>query len=117
MENSRIADIYMHLKNAGYSVYYPGQKIGECLRPYLVVRDEGLSRLQQFSSNMRLYAILVYVPQTQFGSLEPLVTSVTDCMKGLYPMIAPTNFQTPSFLDDTVKAHMISTQYRNVIKQ
>lgn len=105
--------IYRQLKADGIDVYSPGQHQGDCVSPYVVVRDAGVNPISGFSSSQALYDILCYVPQMKFSSLEPYVETVKESMRKLYPMIVPTNFQTASFLDDTVKGHMISIQYRN----
>lgn len=110
---SQWANIYRHLKSEGVDVYSPGQHQGECISPYTVLRDAGVNRLEDFSSTRALYEILCYVPQDQYSTLEPYVERVKNSMKKLYPTIVPTHFETPSFLDDTVKGHMISVQYRN----
>lgn len=113
---SRLIDVYKFLESKGYEVYFPAQKTTEAKTPYIVVRDEGGSRLQQFSSWQYLYSLLVYMPYARFGDLEPLVEKIKIDMKEMQPMIMPTHFQTPSFPDDGVKAYMISIQYRNVRK-
>ena len=105
--------IYRQLKSDGIEVYSPGQHRGECLSPYTVVRDAGSNQLNGFSSIRTLYDILCYVPQDKFSMLEPYVERVKASMNKLYPAIIPTHFETPSFLDDTVKGHMVSIQYRN----
>lgn len=110
---SRWQDIYKHLKIHGFEVYSPGQHEGECTSPYVVVKDAGTVKLESFSSNRSLYDILCYVPKDHFSKLEPFVHSVEESMKGLYPMIRPAHYKTPSFYDDTVKGHMISVQYIN----
>lgn len=104
--------IYSHMKTNGFDVYSPGQHEGDCVAPYIVVRDEGTQKLSGFSSTQSLYDILCYVPQRNFSQLEPFVKSVKEAMKGLYPEFIPTYFETGSFLDETVKGHMISVQYR-----
>lgn len=113
---SRWQDIYTHLKNNGIDVYSPGQHQGECTSPYVVIKDAGGSQFEGISSFRALYDVMCYVPKDRFSTLEPYVNSVKTIMKGLYPMIVPMQFQTSSFLDDTVKAHMISIQYRNAQK-
>lgn len=110
---SQWQNIYRHLKAQGIDVYHPGQHQGECVSPYTVVKDAGVNPLSSFSSTQALYDVMCYVPQAQFSTLEPYVEKVKEAMKGLYPAIIPVNFQTASFLDDTVKGHMISIQYRN----
>lgn len=105
--------IYAHLKQDGFDVYSPGQHRGECTTPYVVVKDAGSTRVSQFSSTQTLYDVMCYVPAEQFSTLEPFVHQVKSSLDGLYPMLVPMNFETGSFLDDTVKGHMISVQYRN----
>lgn len=110
---SQWQNIYKHLKAEGIDVYSPGQHQGECIRPYTVVQNAGMSPYSAFSSTQTLYDIMCYVPQNEFSTLEPYVEKVKTAMKGLYPTIVPVNFQTAAFLDDTVKGHMISIQYKN----
>lgn len=105
--------IYSHLKNKGFDVYSPGQHQGECTSPYVVLKDAGSSKFDSFSSSKNLYDLMCYVPKEVFSTLEPFVDSVETAMKEMYPEVIPLHFRTPSYLDDSVKAHMISTQYQN----
>ena len=110
---SQWQNIYKHLKSKGFDVYSPGQHQGECIKPYVVLKDAGLNPFSSFSSSQALYDVMCYVPKERFSILEPYVEKVKEAMKGLYPAIIPVYFQTASFLDDTVKGHMISVQYKN----
>jgi hypothetical protein len=112
MAISRLTDLYEFLEGRGYEVYFPGQKVGECKKPYVVIKDEGLIQVQQFSSDFRLYGIMCFVPLARFADLEVMVDQLKDHMKELYPFFVSTRNETPSFLDEAVKAHMISVQYR-----
>ena len=114
---SQWQNIYKHLKSKGFDVYSPGQHQGECIKPYVVLKDAGLNPLSSFSSSQALYDVMCYVPKERFSILEPYVEKVKEAMKGLYPAIIPVYFQTASFLDDTVKGHMISVQYKNKRKK
>ena len=116
MAASRIQDIYLHLKEQGFEVYFPAQKVGECLSPYVVVKDATTSRYLEYSSTVTYYDIMCYIPKEHFSELEPFVESVKVAMKGLVPLIKPTYSQTQSYYDDSVKAHMISVQYKNYRK-
>lgn len=113
---SRWKDIYLHLKAEGFDVFSPGQHQGECTSPYVVVKDAGMSRVGEFSSNKNLYDIMCYVPRDNFSELEPFVHRLEVSMMRMYPMIRPAHYKTPSFYDDTVKGHMISVQYLNYRK-
>lgn len=110
---SQWRNIYTHLQTKGFDVYSPGQHEGDCISPYVVVRDEGTQKLAGFSSTQSLYDVLCYVPKDQFSTLEPFVAEIKQAMKDLFPAIIPTYFETGSFLDETVQGHMISVQYRN----
>lgn len=116
MAASRIQDIYLHLKEQGFEVYFPAQKVGECLSPYVVVKDATTSKYLEYSSTVTYYDIMCYIPKDHFSELEPFVESVKIAMKGLVPMIKPTYSQTQSYYDDSVKAHMTSVQYKNYRK-
>lgn len=116
MAASRIQDIYLHLKEQGFEVYFPAQKVGECLSPYVVVKDATTSKYLEYSSTVTYYDIMCYIPKNHFSKLEPFVESVKIAMKGLVPMIKPTYSQTQSYYDDSVKAHMMSVQYKNYRK-
>lgn len=115
-KESRWQDIFVHLKKAGFDVYSPGIKSGECTSEYLVVKNDGSSKHISFSTDIDLYAVMCYVPKEKYSTLEPLVQRVKNSMKGLEPMIKPYGSQTPSYYDDSIKAHMISIEYKNYKK-
>ena len=115
-EESRWQDIFLHLKSQGFDVYAPGLKVGECTSEYLVVKNDGSSKHISFSTDVDLYAVLCYVPKNSYSLLEPLVQRVKSSMKELEPMILPYGSQTPSYYDDSLKAHMVSIEYKNYKK-
>lgn len=113
---SRWQDIFLHLKKAGFDVYSPGMKTGECTKEYIVVKNDGSTKHLSFSTDNDLYAVMCYVPKENYSRLEPMVQEVKKAMKGLEPMILPYGSQTPSYYDDSYKAHMISIEYKNYKK-
>ena len=115
-EESRWQDIYTCLENAGFEVYPPGIKVGDCTREYVVVKNDGSTRHPSLSTDMDLYSVMCFVPKNKYSTLEPLVQKVKKAMKGLEPMIIPYGTQTPSYYDDSYKAHMISIEYVNYKK-
>lgn len=114
--DSRWQDIHAHLTSKGYDVYPPGVKVGECTKPYIVVKNDGGYRHANFSSMRDMYAIMCYVPKGQYSKLEPMVNNVKKDMKELKPMIFEYGEQQPSYYDDTCKAHYISIEYENYKK-
>lgn len=115
-KDSRWQDIFLNLKNQGFDVYSPGIKTGECVSEYVVVKNDGSSKHTSFSTDVDLYAVMCYVPKNKYSSLEPLVQRVKNAMKRLEPMIKPYGTQTPSYYDDSYKAHMVSIEYKNYKK-
>lgn len=111
--SSRWGDIYNKLKSLGWDVYSPAQHEGECISPYVVIKIGTLGQINGFSSTRYLYDLMLYVPKNMYSELEGLVEKLKSDMKSLEPMIMPMHFQTASFYDDGIKAHMISVQYRN----
>lgn len=112
-EDTRLKDLYNHLKRNGFEVYMPGIKHGDCLEPYIVVKNDAAINILGTTSHSQLYTILCYVPKNRYSDLESLVTNVKATMYDLKPLFMPTGLQTSSFYDDDIKAHMISIQYRN----
>ncbi len=114
--DSRLMDLYQHLKDNGFDVYMPAIKSGECTSPYIVIKNDGGTKHSSFSSNVDLYSIMCYVPKQSYSKLEPLVQSVKTAMKDLVPLFHPNGQETPSYYDDSVKAHMVSIEYKNYKK-
>jgi len=115
-KQSRWQDLYIHLKNKGYEVYAPAQKVGECTSPYLVIKNDGSYRHVNFSTDRTQYAIYCYVPRLKYSELEPLVQKVKQDMTELYPMFQLYGQELASFYDDEVKAHYIAIEYENYKK-
>lgn len=113
MADTRWEDIFEKLQEHGIDVYSPGRKTGECTSPYVVVKDAGRVDSTEVSSSQDLYDLMCYVPKDNYSTLEPFVDRVETVMDELFPMLRPMHFRTASFYDDSVKAHMISTQYVN----
>jgi hypothetical protein len=77
-EESRIQDLYMVLKKGGFNVYFPSTKMGECLSPYVVVKNDGLTKHVEFSTNLSLYSVLCYVPRDSYSKLESYKNKVKE---------------------------------------
>lgn len=116
MADSRWQDLFDHLKSEGFDVYSPGMKTGECTSEYIVVKNDGSSKMPSFSTNMDFYAVMCYVPQSKYSTLEVMVQKVKESMKKIKPMFKPYGTETSSFYDEKVKAHMISIEYVNYKK-
>lgn len=110
---SRLQDLYNHLKSKGFNVYMPGIKHGDCITPYIVVKNDGATSIVGTSSKSSLYMVMCYVPKQSYSKLEPYVQSAKKAICELQPMFIATGLESSSFYDDSVKAHTVSIQYRN----
>lgn len=105
------------LKAHRIEAYPPASKNGECIHEYVVVKEDGSSQYQSFSTEARYYTLLLYVPQHKYALLEKFKKEVKEIVAtDLYPLLMPTGLETPSFYDDALKAHMVSVQYRNNVR-
>lgn len=86
------------------------------MAPYVVIKNDGSSKHSSFSTDVDLYSVMCYVPKQSYSILEPFVQRVKKAMKELEPMILPYGSQTPSYYDESVKAHMVSIEYKNYKK-
>lgn len=116
-EDSRWQDLYLFLTSKGYDVYTPGQKEGECLSKYIVVKYAGSVKADMTSSRRDLYDLILYVPKASYSQLESFVQQVISDMKEIEPLFMPyDNQQDTSYFDDSVKAHFVSIVYMNYKK-
>lgn len=116
-EDSRWQDLYLFLTSKGYDVYTPGQKEGECLSKYIVVKYAGSVKADMISSRRDLYDLILYVPKANYSQLESFVQQVITDMKEIEPLfMSYDNQQDTSYFDDSVKAHFVSIVYMNYKK-
>lgn len=114
--STRSQDIFKHLHNHGFDVYFPGFHKGECLSPYVVIKEGTTIPVAGFSSRMKTFELLCYVPESSYSQLEDYANSIDEAMKGLEPMIMSLYQRDPAYHDTDVKAWMTSTYFRNYMK-
>ena len=104
-------DIYRHLKQENFEVYSPGQHEGECKDPYLVLRDNGVSRRQ--SIEVPEYEVLLYYPMDHYSEFSGYIGMVKESMNKLYPALRLVDDEQPHYPDNEKRAYMTSLVYRN----
>lgn len=110
--------IFKHLTDNKIDVYAPSQHIGECKKPYVVLKDGGSVQFNECSSTANTIDVLIYVPKNQFSKIEGYKNKLKQILKEAEKimMIRSTYFETASFYDEEVKAFMISLQYEVYMK-
>ncbi len=111
-----IKEIEKVLKRDGTEVYMPGQKKGECINEYIVVKKSGAMQEYIVSSERPMYDIMCYVPGNNYSRLESFVFETKQKLKELFPIISYAGNETESYYDESVKAHMISFMYQGIRK-
>lgn len=108
--------IFNHLTKNGIDVYSPNTYIGECKNKYVVLKKNGSNKHPEFSTNIDIYTILIYIPENQYSILDDYVQEIKEVMKKLNPMIKSHGLETGSYYDENKKAHTMSIDYRNYKK-
>ena len=115
--DSRWQDLYKFLTSKGHDVYPPGEKLGDCLKPYLVVKYSGTVSSSTASSRRDLYDIMVYVPKGKYAMLEVEVQKVISELKEVSPLFLPYDMeQDESVYDASVSGHYVTITYCNYKK-
>lgn len=103
------------LEEDGTIVCFPSQHKGECIKEYIVIKQDGTVEAS-VSSERPIYTIMCYVPQNNYSDLEMLVSKTKEKMKKIFPLVMYVGNETPSYYDDTIKGHMVSFQYQGCRK-
>lgn len=103
-------DIYRHLTTAGFEVYSLGQHEGECKNPYLVLRDNGVTRSQSIETPE--FEVLLYYPMGRYSGFSDYIRRVKGSMNELYPALKLADDEAPHYPDNDKRAYMTSLIYR-----
>lgn len=101
----------------GLTVYPPATHKGDCLAPYVVIKDGVTSKLAGTSSVRRYLMILVYVPSKRYTDLEGYKTRVKATLDELYPELLFTGAETQPFLEEDNKSWNTSLEYRYTCRE
>ena len=97
----------------GFECYPPATKKGECKRPYIVVKVNGSSQRNEYSSRVVYIRFLLYVPQNDFSKLDEFEKAVKETIdEYIYPLIKYTGQNEVDFFDDNINGHLRTMLYR-----
>lgn len=109
--------IAKELNSEGIDVYPPATHKGQCTKPYVILKQDGVSRVLDYSSARVYYRFQVYVPKERYDLLDVYEKKVKDILDNkLYPLILNSNSQEPDYFDDNYNAHMRAFLYHNTIR-
>lgn len=113
MGKSQWEQLFLFLKNKGFSVYSPGQKIGKCTEPYIVIKYDGSTQHLNYSTDDDTYTIYCYVPKLKYSLLDSLIQSVKQAMKDFRPQFIFSGYIAGSIYEEEIEAHVTSIEYLN----
>lgn len=109
--------IFDVLKESGFDIYPPAGHEGECKNPYIVLKQDGASQIENFSSERVYYRFYLYVPKNKYSYLSVFEEKVKNCInEKLTPMIMPAGQTETDFYDDNLNAHLRVFLYRNNVR-
>lgn len=104
--------IFLHLKKKGYEVYSPGQKRDKCQESYVVIKENGIHGQEGGNKiGYKLFDIIIYHPISNYSGMEFYVENIKQSLKELKELRSTGN-ETPSIIDDEVKAYTTSIEYQ-----
>ncbi|MCB2300394.1 hypothetical protein [Clostridium tagluense] len=104
--------IFLHLNQKGYEVYSPGQKRDKCEASYVVIKENGVHGQEGGNKvGFKLFDIIMYCPLTNYSNMEFYAENIKQALKEMKEL-RPTGVETPSIIDDEVKAHTSSIEYQ-----
>lgn len=107
------SQIYKHLKSNGFDVYSIGQHEGICTKPYLVIKENGVSEVVGKSLVNDTVELLIYYPVGKYSELANYKKHILNTMKylnGVRRVIDPA----PTVIDDDKKAYTTSFAYKKI---
>jgi len=107
--------IFLYLKKLGYEVYSPGQKRDKCQNSYVVIKENGTFRVAGNVAGYKLFDIIIYHPMSNYSTMEFYVENIKKAIKDIDELV-PTGNETPSIIDDQIKAYTTSIEYKQFKK-
>lgn len=93
-------------------VYPPATAKGECKKPYVVLKQDGVTKIPGISSERVFYMVMLYVPKEQYTYLSRFEEEVRNALDGVAPMVLPVGETNTDYYDDNYNAHMRYMLYR-----
>jgi len=95
------------LQAKGIDVFPPATHKRDCMKPYVMLKQDGIGQVLGYSSDRVYFRFQIYVPQDNYNLLDEMEKKVKDVLDNdLYPFILPSGSQEPDWFDDNINAHM-----------
>ena len=106
--------IWATLEKGNIDVYAPGQHKGECVKPYVVIKDFGESEIAGTALNRNVIDIIIFAPSARYSQVEPFVRLVKNALKELREL-KDTRYRSPIIIDEDKRAFTTSVRYERYL--
>ena len=103
-------ELFEHLLNSGFEVYFIGQKWGICEKPYIVIRDAGTIPIYSNKAGTQIIDIIGYVPESRYTQIIEMKKNIKEAMKDFPARI--TGEESPVVPDNEVKGYTFVITYQ-----
>ncbi|WP_315114548.1 hypothetical protein [uncultured Clostridium sp.] len=104
-------EIYLNLKSKGFDVYAPEQKRDKCIKPYVVIKENGQFAMAGNVAGYNLVQIFCYYPKDQCSQLEFFVDNVKTALDKI-DFLRPTGNRSPVLFFEEIQAYGQSMEYQ-----
>lgn len=106
-----IDTLYHHLKSEGLNPYLIGQHVGECEKPFVIIK-EGTQIPSLHSRNIGQQPIdmILFLPVSSYKQVAIYRKDVIGSLKNI-KHLRKTGTETPPIVDDEKKAYTMSIEY------
>ncbi len=101
----------MHLKNNGFDVYASMQNKDKCVKPYVVIKENGQYAMVGNINGYSLIQIFCYYPKGQYSQLEFFLNSVKSTLNEI-DFLRATGNKSPILFMEEVQAYVQSMEYQ-----
>lgn len=109
-----LVNLYGFLVDRSIDVYFVGQHKGECVKPYVVLKDGGISSLNG-KAGTKYLDLIFFIPQNRFTAIQDYKELVMGYVKE-FGCFKYTGNETSTVIDDEKKALTFSITYQNLRK-
>lgn len=102
------------LEAAGIDTYAPGQHKGDCIEPFVIIKNDGQSEIIGTASKRNTIDIIIYAPIAWYSKVDIFVADVQAALKQVRGL-CDTYYQSPVLPDDDKNAYTTSLRYERYL--
>lgn len=106
-----LGKIFDTLQEKDIDVYFIGQHQGDCISPYVVIKDFGDNEISGISLDQNIIDFIIFCPIGRFEKVEEYVEEVKETLRSI-EFLQDARYRSPILLDQDKKAYTTSMRYK-----